>query len=381
MLNDNCVSVKSGVSTLRSMPICSQVGRWVNSKNLSDKRIKARLLSIVGFLYGEFKGMERGRVRQLSKEYLFSSHAFGQGKDYRQLKEILLVPVGRFVIGKRPNSYGLVKHEFLALLEYTGIDAQEAYDAYFKKRVADLTGEYAGELASGEFVYKQSGSRIYHPMVNEMGSVRDAVLAGAGICYQYDLKSAFPTLAYQGMVRSGIDLDLPYLKELVENPDEKRKDLAYHLGIHVSVAKQILSALLFGAPLYGKPRDEYSIFCWLDKNEYQWDRLLKWAWINGLMADYRLVKEYLPQVVFGDAFANETHCAGATGCDLYDACELLEKIVRDLMMDCVRAKGGRVFAIHDCIATDLDLDVVELVDVIKNGSKGVFNVKITKTEY
>lgn len=386
MLNDSCVSVKSEVSTTRSMPVCSSVGRWINGKNLSDKRIKARILSIVGFLFGEYKGIQRGLVRELSKEYLFSKHAFGKGNDYRELKEILLVPVGRFVVGKRSNSYALIKHEFLALLEYAGIDAQEAYDAYFKKRVADLSGLYSDELVSGEFIYNENknkmSSRIYHGLTNEMGSIRNAVLAGAGICYQYDLKSAFPTLIYQGLMKSGIDLDLPHLRHLVENPDEVRKDLAYLLGIRVSDAKQILSALLFGAPLRGKPIDAYCIYTILGKNEYLWDKLVAWPWINGLMDDYKLAKEHLPQVVGMDNLTDETPCAGASGAErFYFSCELLEMIVRKLMMKYVKEKGGRAFSIHDCIATDLDLSVEELVEVVKIGSNGVFNVKISKMEY
>lgn len=386
MLNDSCVSVNSEVSTLRSMPICSSVGRWIKGKNLSDKRIKARILSIVGFLFGEYKGIQRGLVRELSKEYLFGPHAFGKGNDYRELKEILLVPVGRFVVGKRSNSYALVKHEFLSLLEYAGIDAQDAYDAYFKKRVFDLGIEFANELATGEFKYNENknkmSSRIYHPLTNEMGSIRNGVLAGAGICYQYDLKSAFPTLIYQGMARSGIDLDLPHLRHLVENPDEVRRDLAYLLGVPLPVAKQILSALLFGAPLRGKPMDEYCIFRLLDRDEYKWDKLVNWSWINGLMSDYKLVKEYLPQVVGMDNLIDKTPCAGASGAErFYFSCELLEKIVRDFMIEYVKNKGGRAFSIHDCIATDLDLDVGELVDWVRENSKGVFEVKISKTEY
>ena len=326
--------------------------------------------------------LQKGLIRELSQAYLTDKHHFGTGKDYRGLKDILLIPVSRHVVGKKSTTYSLVRHEFLQLLELTGIDAELAREEYLRTRISYLSDKFADELASGEFQFSTNKNpmsfRVYHPLTNEMSDVRDAVLSTGGFRYQYDVKSCFPVLVYQWLNELA---DLPYLKELVQDPDLKRRDLAHYLGIYVPTAKDILSALLFGAPIRHTPNDAFCIYKMLEQDDYKWQKLANWPWIRGLIADYKLANELLPSEAIDVLPENDRiPYASASGAErFYFSCEMLEKIVRRQMIEYIRSRGGKTFPIHDCVASDLDLTTEEIENYIKEQTK--LEIRLSKSGY
>lgn len=372
MVNNHKVIVNGG----------SMAVQWCLMNKIKDARFRRRLESVIGFLWVEFKGLSiKGLARELSTHTLRAEYAFGEGDAMRVLKEVLLVVHKRFVPGGRSNSYCLVRHEFLALVEHLGMDAEEMGDRWRADRVLALSECYADELRSGVFAYAEPRHecqrRVYHPLVNQPRAIRDAVLLGAGLPYQYDIKSAFPVLLSQ-VEWSG---RLPTLHKLAASPDEFRASVAFDLGLSRAQVKSILSALLFGARARGPYREQaITEFIGSDydgQGEYLWTKLCTNKMVQGLVMDYAEIKRQLHRSITDNPGSVFHSIPKSKWMSFF--CEQLESIVRDAMSELVKTEGGRVFSIHDCIATDLDLTEYRLENYIKY--KTGYSVKLSKSQY
>lgn len=368
---------------------CVRAVQWVKARNLDDPRNKHRIKCVIGFLWGKFKGASELLVRAIGADELRSENVFGQGKEIRVLKDALLIKTGNWVAGKKFNRYKLnvpELNELLACLNWSGAECMEYFIA---QRIDYFEDKYWDELKTGEFKYfrskKKMSSRIYHEIINESKFVRNRLMKKHGYRWQYDLKSAFPTLAFQMMRAFKPRFELPCFSQLVNAPDEMRQFIARHLDVSVPQVKVILSSLLFGAKLSSARNEavlnKCVIYEELDYNLVKWDKLRAMPWIKKFMREIEDVKLFL-----WDCFDENKHApspfAGATGYKrLYFACEQLEAYVRELMSSFIQAKGGRVLKIHDCVVSDLDLDVNELVEWVAEQSKGVFEIKLSKDEY
>jgi hypothetical protein len=357
----------------------SLAAKWLN--NNTDARIRRRLPGIVGWLYTEFKGIQKGLSREISNERLRSPECFGQGKSLRELKSIILGEHGRFVPGYRSSSWCLIRHEFSALVDALGVDAAELGRQWVAARVLALSVDHADELRSGAFCYAgpKHGCqhRLYHPLVSQPRAVRDAVLLHGGLPYQYDVKSAFPVLLAQVL---GAE-PLPTLRKLVADPDDFRKSLAFSLGVSVPQVKGILSALLFGARSTG---DYYEMAItdllgaeYEGHGELLWHRFKSHPLVRGLVADYAEVRRVVHRWI--DDNPSLPYHALPRGKWLYYVCEAAEGKVRGAMADFLAERGNRVFHIHDCIATDADLTENVLVQVIEDRTG--YLVRLSKSEY
>lgn len=356
--------------------------QWCLMNRIDDARLRRRLESVIGFLWVSFKGLSiKGLSRELSSDTLRDAHAFGGGEAMRVLKNVLLIENKRFVVGGRSNTYCLVRHEFLALVEHLGMDAKEMGERWRVERVLALSECYAEELRSGVFSFADPRHdcqrRVYHPLVSQPRAVRDAVLLRAGLPYQYDIKSAFPTL----LAQCGFSGPLPTLNKLVDAPDEFRASIAFDLGLNRSQVKEILSALLFGARARGVYREQAITEIlgspYDGQGEYLWNRLCAHKLVQGLVIDYAEIQRQLHRSIIDNP--DSVFHSIAKSKWLYFWCEFLEAKVRDAMSELVLNDGGRVFPIHDCIATDLDLDADKLENYIDY--KTGYSVKLSKSQY
>lgn len=361
---------------------------WAKARNLDDPRNKHRIKCVIGFLWGRFKG-SRLIVRAIGADELRAEWAFGESKSVRPLRDCLLVQVGKWVAGKKFNRYKLNVDELLALADAINWSADQCLEYFVQGRIEYYEEKYWGELITGEFTYfrskKKMSSRVYHEIINECKFVRNRLMKKHGYRWQYDVKSAFPTLAFFVMRQFRPNVKLPMLEILVSRPDEIRKLIADELDVSVPQVKAILSSMLFGAKL-NKVRDlnvlrRYSIFEELEYDLVKWDKLRGMEFIKGFKSEIETLKLILPQCLFGNNHL-PTPYAGATGYKkLYWVCEHLEKIVRDWMSNLIHERGGRVLMVHDCVVSDLDLSVDEVIDYVKEKTNGVFEVKLSKMEY
>lgn len=363
---------------------------WLKQRNLNDPRNGHRIKCVLGYLWGKFKNGSPNVIREISSKELRSELVFGESETTRPLQDCLLLRVGNYVKGKKNNRYRLEMAEFNPLIRELNWSATECLEYYLKARIDYFEGKYLDELTTGEFVYskpeQKMSSREFHEIVNEGKFVRNRLLSKHGYKFQYDIKSCFPTLALQAMKVIRPHVNLLYLEILVSMPDELRKAMADELDVSVPQVKVILSSLLFGAKLNSSRSlnvlEKYTIFEALDYDLAKWDKLRSMRFIVGFMKDIKSLKLYLPQCAVPSNFRDTSPFADASGYGkLYWTCELLEKVVREMMVSCVKAKNGRVLRIHDCIATDVDLSVEELVQWVYERSNGEFSIKLSKSEY
>ena len=363
---------------------------WLKQRNLNDPRNEHRIKCVLGYLWGKFKNGSPNVIREISSKELRSELVFGESETTRPLQDCLLLRVGNYVKGKKNNRYRLEMAEFNPFIGELNWSATECLEYYLKARIDYFEGKYLDELTTGEFVYskpeQKMSSREFHEIVNEGKFVRNRLLSKHGYKFQYDVKSCFPTLALQAMKVIRPHVKLVYLEILVSMPDELRKAMADELDVSVPQVKVILSSLLFGAKLNSSRSlnvlEKYTIFEALDYDLDKWDKLRSMKFIIGFMKDIKSLKLYLPQCAVPSNFRDTSPFADASGFGkLYWTCELLEKVVREMMVSCVKAKNGRVLKIHDCIATDVDLSVEELVQWVYEKSNGEFSIKLSKSEY
>lgn len=216
------------------------------------------------------------------------------------------------------------------------------------------------EFASGEFKYTKSKnaylSRRYHPAQSLKKEVRSHLLAQNGYVYQVDIKSTYPTLLSQ-LVEEARELApvlpaTPCLDAIARDPDGLRKRLALTLGSSVGLVKAVLSALLFGAKLsapVGAVRDACA------GDDELWTRVRN----NGFFIEYenelKLINKLLPGVVrrLMENRMNWMNCP--TIKFIHSMCESMEGKVIDTICEFIKKLGGRVYLIHDCVATDYDI--------------------------
>ncbi|NYG32110.1 hypothetical protein HZU83_12890 [Sphaerotilus montanus] len=363
---------------------------WLNSHQLSDPRIEHRIKCVVGYLFGKFKGASSKVVREISSKELRSELVFGEGKSTRELQDCLLLRVGKYVKGKKNNRYKLELSEFNPFIRKLNWSAEECLEYYLKARIEYFESKYSSELQSGEFAYskpkQKMSSREFHEIVSESKFVRNKLLAKHGYKFQFDIKSCFPTLALQAMKVIRPNVQLMYLEYLVSQPDELRLAIAEKLDVSVGQVKVILSSLLFGAKLNATRNvdvlSKYTIFEALDYDLAKWEELRSMPFIVGFMKNIVSLKLYLPQCAVPSNFKQTSPFADAAGfTKLYWTCELLEKVVREMLVECVHQAGGRCLKIHDCVATDVDVSVEELVQWVAAKSNGEFSIKLSRTEY
>lgn len=114
--------------------------------------------------------------------------------------------------------------------------------------------EYARDLSSQTFDYKDKSSRLWHPLQNVRSDYRKQILAESGLSHQYDLGSAAPTLIYQYAQQCGMDVYCKAIEQLIVDKDHIRQHISDTADIAVTDSKILINALFCGAKL-GRNRD------------------------------------------------------------------------------------------------------------------------------
>jgi len=353
-----------------------QIERWLAEVNLKDKRIQQRLKLVIGFVERKFG--RPGNECEVSRDELRSEFAFGQGKKLRELAKILLMEVRAHIPGIVSNSYCVNAIEFRRLIEIVETTREACVEYRYARKVEHLAMAHAEELRTGDFKYSKAEnerlSREYHPLVYCEKEVRMRVLADAGYRFQFDLKSAFPTLVSQWWA-SVSRIQLHYLNRLVSSPDEFRNELSEHLDVPLDVVKQILTSMLFGSKLSKIPRTSFSCFRALGCDADKWNLLIAHPFIQGYRKDVVLLRRLCRTAGLWTQ-SGPILVSDKNEDSLYILCEWLEKKVREAMTAYCQQRGMRVLKIHDCVAVDADLSVEELVMEVK--LKTGFIVKLSK---
>jgi hypothetical protein len=110
------------------------------------------------------------------------------------------------------------------------------------------TEEYKNEFLTGNFTYKESSDRFFHPLQNIKKDHKHILFYKQGYNHDYDINCCAPTLLYQEALKHGLKPQ-PLLHHYIENRAEVRKTLAVELQTTPDVVKKVITALFQGARL------------------------------------------------------------------------------------------------------------------------------------
>ena len=116
-----------------------------------------------------------------------------------------------------------------------------------QKGVAWFEKQYAQELASGEWSYKDKSNRLWNPAQQYPNTIRKQAFALNGYVWEYDIVSAEPTLITELAKRSGLAKPIPTIEAYLVDPCKYRNELAQRLHVTPKVAKQLILMKFAGA--------------------------------------------------------------------------------------------------------------------------------------
>lgn len=149
------------------------------------------------------------------------------------------------------------------------------------------------ELASKNFTYEDKSLRLWHPLQNVRKQQRERIFADHGLCYQYDIVAAAPTLIHQHAQQQQVPMDLYLfaLRRYLQDRQAVRVQIAQELEIDIKAAKVLVNAMFCGAKIGLGPDRAISQLLAHDQAKVQW--LKENKYIQELKADIRTCWQYI----------------------------------------------------------------------------------------
>lgn len=135
-----------------------------------------------------------------------------------------------------------------------------------------LSKQHAHTLNTGAFEYIEKSNRLWNDLQFVRNDVRKQLFKRHGYCWEFDIRSAAPTILLQ-YARRICDLTKPTVEidRYLQDPGQYRQRLADQLGIDYNTAKSIITARFNGATL----RHDRDISKMLGNNRIQLYKLKK----------------------------------------------------------------------------------------------------------
>ena len=131
-----------------------------------------------------------------------------------------------------------------------GLPLPRRYTNFKKQRILQHAQKTFGSaIKSGVFEYEDKSNRLWNGLQNVPSSLRTELFHQYGYEYNYDIRSAAPTLLYQYAQQAGIKNPTPEIDLYHKDPSTWRQALAQDVGCEVDQAKQIINARFAGAYL------------------------------------------------------------------------------------------------------------------------------------
>ncbi len=136
--------------------------------------------------------------------------------------------------------------EYLQSLLDPTTDYNVAVNAYISTHV----DQYSEQLVTGQFKYKDSSNRHWHPLQNIPSETRKRELSKYGYHHIYDIKCAAPSIILHLARDIGVKLKhTSVIEDYITNRSEIRSKLARDLQLNISDTKRLLNMLFNGAPV------------------------------------------------------------------------------------------------------------------------------------
>lgn len=219
--------------------------------NFRDPRVKKRIKRALGFVCSSlsdtrprawarveldrwFGTQNHDLSRWLRKKLLIESNP-RWNMNHGICKQYLLNTEGVQQMSKLYNDITIVKLPIVAQVQNIGVEwAKE---------------QYAEQLATGCFEYKDKSNRLWNDLQRLPTEIRRPLFASQGYHWEYDIRACAPTLIHQRAKREGLTRPTPTLDEFLADRQLYRQALAERVGCSEAQAKQIITALFSGAKL------------------------------------------------------------------------------------------------------------------------------------
>jgi hypothetical protein len=399
-------------------PVGKQVTRDIMKPNYTPNFSDPRILRKVKHVYGFCRAVLSTRNSKPVAKIVLDKHFGSQNHDLsRWMRRVLLVctdnhfdmaegKVKQYAlskVGSEAVKAGLKTGDWSAALKSDQTMTEESIFSPLNSLliVAQVSGqvedlydrqvavewvkrEYATDLSSLTFSYKDKASRLWHSLQNVTREVRTEVLAASGLTYSYDIEACAPTLIHQHAQQQqpfNMDLYLFALRDYLANRDLAREYVAQVGGIDKKLAKTLINALFCGARL-GANRS-YSLFHMLGQDYDRVNALRADPFVTELREDIKQCWAYIEQ-----SMTRTEKVSLKTGKPRKLAINsrhkwaryfYLERLVMNEVRSYLLETGNRHFLLHDGWAAERPVDVVELSSRIHR--KLGFEVRLEEEHY
>jgi len=333
-----------------------------------DPRVRARIRRAIGFAQGAVHPVKSRpwstryidhwfgcQSNQLSKyirsELLIETNSH-YNKDTGQCKQYVLNPAG-----------------LARLAQQIGITTADNTQLHHSV-VQETQSEYQQELATGDFVYSDKSSRLWHPLQNFRRAVKRDVLNQAGYQYHYDIVCSAMTLIHQyaqqipEIIEAGVwqqgpmELYLPALNDYLRDRTRIRNQIAEECAIEPEQVKRIINALLAGARLSTNNTTE--IYRLLGGDVARIRFLQQHEWLTQLRADIKTCWDYIrptmPQRTIQDR-NNRTRRVAVSSRQKWSVYFDLERQVLNEIRQVLNENNNKHFLEHDGWSSEQPVDL------------------------
>lgn len=154
-----------------------------------------------------------------------------------------------------------------------------------------IPAEHQHQLDTGDFEYKESNFREYHPLQNLPKRIKKPLLASKGYRHEYDIQCCAQTLLLQHAKKLGFNKPTPMLDSYISNRASIRTELSQRLGLDTQTIKKILTAILNGGSI--SAWHENMIFSYVNYNKLMISELSVDPYIQGYQKEVRDMWKFL----------------------------------------------------------------------------------------
>jgi hypothetical protein len=326
--------------------------------NWSDPRVVVRAQQAMCFVK---KYLNDTTSKWLSSRWINHKDNFGSHELSKFLRDKLLIcsdeSYNKFT-GKTKH-YLLNRSGFDELNEFLCNTHNNTYS------VAQVSERIQAELHSGEFVYNDSSSRLYHPLQNFKREDKRVLLAADGYLYNYDIQCCAPTLIMQYAQQLGMDLYPFAIRQYITNRKQIRNDIALAAELTDQQVKRIINGLFQGAHIsrYNKSLVYQELSGDIAKIEF----LKQIEFIQQLQGEIKTCWEYIRPQLSKRTIPTPTgtRLLPITGKQKTALYRDLERVVLNSVRDYLNQTDNQNFAEHDGWTSKQEVDIAALVQYIK----------------
>lgn len=316
------------------------------SPNIRDPRVLKRIRTALGWAQSTLR---THKEREVPKT-IITKYLGNQAQDLgRWLKSKLLTVSDHHysMVHGDCKKYLLNSAGYEEVKQLLGRDSQRLSREWVEQ-------QFTEEVQSGNFEYVDKSSRLWHPLQNVKGEIRDQFLADHGMPHNYDIECAAPTLIYQSAIFAGLERNCHTIKQYTEDRKRIRAQLSQATGISEDTIKTVINAMFAGAQVGLNRRSRV----YQDVNNHEQMKLLK---------DHSIIRKLKREIkTCWDAIRPTLDVPQRLDCRIKSAhYRSLERLVLNSVKEFLDLSEIKYMTIHDGWVTASEIDIVLLENYIK----------------